>query len=245
MSDTTADAVASLAPTGALRAAINFGNPVLAQRDPGDGGPRGVSPDLARELARRLALPLHYVPFDAAGKVVAAIDAGVIDVAFLAIDPARVMQLLFTAPYCIIEGAYMVRADSPLLRTEDVDRPGIRVTVAMNSAYDLHLTRALKNARVVRAPTGGEAIDLFLRDGYEVAAGVKGPLVQYAGAHPSVRVVEGRFMTIRQAMATPRGRDAGWRYLCRFVEEMKASGFVADALQTSGQSDARVAPAAQ
>jgi len=227
-----------------LRAAINFGNPVLAQRDAGSDEPRGISADLARSLAGELALPLEYVTFDAAGKVFAAIDDAVWDIAFLAIDTARAAQVLFTAPYCIIEGTYMVRADSPLSRIEDVDRPGIRVTVASNSAYDLHLTRALKCAQIIRAPTGDEAIEAFLRDGYEVAAGVKGPLIRFAVGRPSLRVMDGRFMTIRQAMGTPRGRNAGWEYLCDFVERMKANGFVARGLQTSGQFDALVAPAA-
>jgi len=238
------EAVASLAPSGVLRAAINFGNPVLAQRDPATGEPRGISAELAAELARRLGLRLEYVSFDAAGKVFAAVADGVWDVAFLAIDPARATEILFTPPYVIIEGTYMVRAESPLTRIDDVDKPGIRVTVADKSAYDLFLTRTLKHAEIVRAPTGPEAIEAFLDNGYEVAAGVKGPLVRYAAGKPSVRVMNGRFMTIEQAMGTLRGRDAGWRYLCRFVEEMKASGFVARGLERSGQHDAMVAPAA-
>src|SRR5262249_31023835 len=133
----TSDAIAitSLVPTGVLRAAINFGNPVLAQRDPVTGEPRGISPELARGLAKRLAVPLQLVTFDAAGKVFAAIADDVWDIAFLAIDPLRATQVLFTAPYCIIEGTYMVRVDSQFMHVEDVDRPGIRVTVATNSAY--------------------------------------------------------------------------------------------------------------
>jgi polar amino acid transport system substrate-binding protein len=238
----TNDVIRTLAPTGVLRAAINFGNPVLAQKDPVTGEPRGISVDLANELARRLAVPLNYVTFDAAGKVFAAITDAIWDIAFLAIDPARATQVSFTAPYCLIEGTYMVRADSPLQRIDDVDRSGIRVTVANKSAYDLFLTRALKNAEIVRAPTGNEAIELFLNDRYEVAAGVKGPLVRFAARHPALRVMEGRFMTIEQAMGTPRGRESGWKYLCRFVEEMKANGFVARGLDQSGQFDAMVAP---
>jgi polar amino acid transport system substrate-binding protein len=238
------DLIASLAPTGVLRAAINFGNPVLAQKDPASGEPRGVSVDLANELARRLGVSVRYVTFDAAGKVFAAIGEGVWDVAFLAIDPARAKEVDFTAPYCIIEGTYMVRNDSPLQRIEDVDQPGIRVSVANNSAYDLFLTRTLRHAEIVRAPTGNEAIELFLRENYEIAAGVKGPLVRYAAGKQALRVMDGRFMTIQQAMGTPHGREAGWKYLCGFVEEMKASGFVAAGLQRSGQLDAMVAPAA-
>lgn len=136
----------------------------------------------------------------------------------------------------------MVPAESALIRIEDVDQSGIRITVANKSAYDLFLTRTLKYAEIVRAPTGNEAIELFLRERYEVAAGVKGPLLRFAERKPSLRVMDGRFMTIEQAMGTLHGRDAGWRYLCQFVEEMKTSGFVAAGLQRSGQLDARVAP---
>jgi polar amino acid transport system substrate-binding protein len=240
----TDDAIASLAPTGVLRAAINFGNPVLAQRDPSSGAPRGISVDLANELARRLDIAVRYVTFDAAGKVVAATAEGKWDVAFLAIDPARATEVLFTAPYCTIEGSYMVRDESPLKRIHDVDRSGIRVTVADQSAYDLFLTRTLDHAEIVRAPTGNEAIELFLRRNYEVAAGVKGSLLQFAAQSESLRVMDDRFMTIEQAMGTLRGREAGWRYLCRFVEEMKAIGFVSAGLRRSGQLDAMVAPPA-
>ena len=236
------DIAASLAPTGVLRAAINFGNPVLAQRDAANGEPRGISVDLANELADRLRVPVSFVGFDAAGKVVAAIAERTWDIAFLAIDPERAKEVLFTPPYCIIEGGYMVPAESPLTRIEDVDRSGIRITVANKSAYDLFLTRTLKHAEIVRTPTGNEAIELFLRERYEVAAGVKGSLLRFAERKPSLRVMDGRFMTIEQAMGTLHRRSAGWRYLCQFVEEMKTNGFVGAGLRRSGQLDARVAP---
>jgi polar amino acid transport system substrate-binding protein len=233
-----------LAPTGKLRAAINFGNPVLAQKDPATGEPRGVSVDLARELGRRLGVPVVLVTFDAAGKVFAALKTGAWDIAFLAIDPARAAEIAFTAPYVVIEGTYMVPADSPLRTIEDVDRDGVRVAVGNKSAYDLYLTRTLKRAQLVRVPTSPAAIDIFLQDRLEVAAGVKQPLLQFAKTNPHVRVMDGRFMVIEQAMGTPKGREGGARYLREFVEEMKASGFVAKGLARSGQGDATVAPKA-
>lgn len=239
-----ADIRRSLAPGDVLRVAINYGNPVLAQRDDTSGEPRGVSVDIAGELARRLSVPVSFVTFDAAGKVFAAIDDGAWDVAFLAIDPDRASRILFTPPYCLIEGTYLVRADSPLRTIEEVDRPGTRITVASRSAYDLYLSRALQHATLVRAPSGTEAMRLFLDGDYEVAAGVKGPLIRFAAANRALRVMDGRFMQIRQAMATLQGRDAGWRYLCGFIEQLKADGFVAGGLQRSGQEDAIVAPAA-
>jgi polar amino acid transport system substrate-binding protein len=233
-----------LAPTGKLRAAINFGNPVLAQKDPASGEPRGVSVDLARELGRRLGVPVELVIYDAAGKVFDALKTNAWDIAFLAIDPARATEIAFTAPYVVIEGTYLVPADSPLRTIQDVDRDGVRVAVGNNSAYDLYLTRTLKRAQLVRVPTSPEAIDVFLRDKLEAAAGVKQPLLQFAKTHPNVRVMGGRFMAIEQAMGTPKGREAAALYLREFVEEMKASGFVARALEKSGQGDAMVAPRA-
>lgn len=241
------DVLKDLAPGGKLRAAINFGNSVLSQRDAATGEPEGVTPDLARELARRLGVPVEFVTFDAAGKVFDAAKSGVWDIAFLAIEPVRAAEIEFTAPYVLIEGTYMVPADSPLQTIADVDRPGVRIAAGLNSAYDLYLTRTIKHATIVRATAGGgsEMIDLFVKDKLEVAAGVRQPLAAYAASHPDVRVMDGRFMEIRQAMGTPKGRVAGARYLAAFVEDMKASGFVAAALERSNQSAAVAPPAAK
>jgi polar amino acid transport system substrate-binding protein len=236
--------VKDLAPTGKLRAALNLGNGVLVQGPPQD--PRGVTVDLSRELARRTGLPLEFVTYEAAGKVFEALKTGAWDVAFFAVEPVRAADVDFTAPYVLIEGTYMVLKDSPLKVVADVDRPGVRIAVGVGSAYDLYLTRTLKNATLVRAKTGGgrAMIDLFLADKLEAAAGVKQPLVEYAKTDPNVRVMDGRFQVIEQAMGTPKGRAAAARYLRGFIEEMKASGFVADALKRSNQPDAEVAPPA-
>ena len=246
MSTVAADLVKDLAPTGTLRAAINLGNMVLAQKDPATGDMRGVTVDLARELARRVGLPLELVPFDAAGKVFEALKAGAWDVAFLAIEPVRAAEIAFTAPYVIIEGVYLVPKDSPLRAVADVDRDGVRIAVNKGSAYDLYLTRTIKHAQLVRGENG---IELFVRDRLEAAAGVKQPLVEYAKTDPSVRIMDGRFMEIRQAMGTPKlryqGREAAPRHLHAFVEEMKATGFIAEALRRSNQPDAAVAPPAK
>ena len=246
MAKPSPDVVTSLAPTGKLRAAINFGNGVLAQRDPKSGEPRGVSVDLSRALAERLGVPAELVTFEAAGKVFEALKTEAWDIAFIAIEPVRAAEIDFTAPYVLIEGTYMVPKDSPLKSIEDVDRAGVRIAVGRASAYDLYLTRTIKNATLVRAATGGgrAMIDLFLADKLEAAAGVRQPLVAYAKTDPNVRVLDGRFMLIQQAMGTPKGREAGIRYLRVFIEEMKASGFIAAALERSNQPDAVVAPPA-
>ena len=233
--------VRELAPGGRLRVAINLGTPVLAQIAPESGVPGGVSVELARELGRRLKVPIDFRTYMAAGEVVAALKQDPWDVAFLAIDPVRAGVAAFSHPYVVIEGAYVVPAESKLRAVEEVDQPGVRVAVGRGSAYDLFLTRELKKARRIEAPSSAEALELFLRDKLEAAAGVRQPLVVFAAAHPGLRVLPGRFMSIRQAMVVPRGREAAVRYLDAFIEEMKASGFVARALAASGQADAVVA----
>ncbi|MGC2827433.1 MAG: ABC transporter substrate-binding protein [Pseudolabrys sp.] len=241
------DVLKDLAPTGKLRAAINFGNSVLAQKDEATGQPKGISPDLARELGRRLGVPVELVIYEAAGKVFDAAKTGAWDIGFIAIEPVRVAEVEFTAPYVIVEGGYMVPKDSPLKVITDVDRPGVRIAVGLKSAYDLYLTRTIKNATVVRASMGGgkAMIDMFVNDKLEAVAGVKPPLLAYAKDHPEVRVMDGHFMEIQQAMGTPKGRTEGAAYLRAFVEDVKASGFVAEALKRSNQQAAVAPPAAK
>jgi polar amino acid transport system substrate-binding protein len=231
----------ALAPGGKLRAAINFGNPILASRRGGEVS--GVSVDLSRELASRLGVPIAVVTYEAAGQVVSAASTGAWDVAFVAIDPARGRDMLQSNPYVIIEGAYLVAADSSIRSNDEVDRAGVRIAVGKGSAYDLYLSRNLKHAQIVYAPTSPAVTDLFVAQKLDVAAGVKQQLEADAKRLPGLRVLDGRFMVIQQAMATPQGREAGAAYLNQFIEEMKASGFVAQALKRHGIEGAAVAPA--
>ncbi|HEY2560014.1 MAG TPA: ABC transporter substrate-binding protein [Caldimonas sp.] len=240
--DPRAGAVAELGATGKLRAAINFGNPILATRGLG-GEPAGVSVDLAREAARRLGLEIELIAFESAGQVVEAVKARRVDLAFVAIDPVRAADMEYTAPYVIIEGAYLVRNDSPLQRNDEVDRSGTRVAVGRGSAYDLFLTRELKAATLVRAPTSPAVTDMFLADKLDVAAGVKQQLQADAKRVGGVRLLPGRFMVIEQAMGVPKGRLAAQAWLSAFIEEMKAGGVVAAALQRHAIAGAAVAPA--
>ena len=241
----TADIRNAFAPTGTLRASINLGNPILAGRDAA-GTPAGISVDLARELAKQLGLPLELAVFDAAGKSVAAVTAEAADVGFFAIDPVRGEGLRFTAPYVLIEGAYLVRDDSPLTANEQVDVQGTTVMVGKGSAYDLYLTRELKNATILRAPTSPTVVQEFLAQGAHVAAGVRQQLEADALRAPGLRLLPGRFMVIEQAMGLPRSRSAGAAaFLADFVEQMKRQGFVAEAMQRHRIEGALVAPAAR
>jgi len=234
-------AIADLAPTGKLRAAINFGNPVLAGRDAATGEPCGISVDLARELARRLDVAIEFVPYDAAGKVVEGLKAQAWDVCFLAIDPLRAADISFTAPYAVIEGVYLVAEPSPIESNAEVDRPGARVGVIVGSAYDLFLSRELKQATIVRAASSDAVMELWVAGKLDSVAGVKPQLEADARRVPGLRMLPGRFMAINQAMGTPRGREAGASYLRDFVNEMKTSGFVARAFASNNITGASMA----
>lgn len=231
------------APTGKIRTAINLGNPILANREPATGQLFGVSIDLASEFASRLGMHAEWVPFDAAGKAVQAMQAAMVDIGFFAIDPARSQGIRFTAPYVQIEGAYLVRDDSPLQHNADVDRPGTRVAVGAGSAYDLFLTRELRNAQLIRAATSPAVVDTFIEQQLDVAAGVKQQLQADAQRVAGTRLLPGRFMVIHQAMGLPASRSAmALDYLTLFIEEMKASGLISQALARHGIKGAVVAP---
>lgn len=241
----TSDIVQAFTPTGKLRASINLGNPILANQAPGGGAPFGVSIDLARGFAKCLGVDIELVVFDAAGKSVEAVRNEQADIGFFAIDPLRGEGIAFTAPYVLIEGSYLVRQASPLQSNDEVDRPGTRVTVGKGSAYDLFLTRELKQAEIVRAPTSPTVVDVFVEQQLDVAAGVRQQLEADQKRYPGHRLLPGRFMVIQQAMGLPKTRgDAAAQYLARYVEDMKASGFVADALVRHGIQGASVAPCA-
>jgi polar amino acid transport system substrate-binding protein len=219
--------VEDLAPTGVLRASINLGNPVLARGTPEDPG--GVTVDIAREVATRLGVPVEFVCFDAARKSFEALISGQADICFLAIEPAREAEVAFTEPYVEIEGVYAVPNDAPFTEPGDIDRPGVRVGVKKGSAYDLFLTRTLLDATVVR---GDDGVDVFRAEGLEVAAGIREPMTAFVAANPDMRLVEERFMTIRQAVGTTKSRQPETvRFLRDLVEELTASGFVAESLR--------------
>jgi polar amino acid transport system substrate-binding protein len=237
--------VTDLAPGGTLRAAINLGNPVLAGRDAVSGEPAGVSVDLARELAGRLGLPVELVAFDRAAESVDAVRAERADIGFFAIDPARGEGLLFTAPYVLIEGSYLVLESSTLTGNAQVDSVGQRISVGSGSAYDLFLSREIGHAEIVRCPGAQAALEALRSGAVEVAAGIRQVLEAEAQRVPGARVLPGRFMVIQQAMGLPASRGAqAQQRLAAFVEEMKASGFVADALRRHRVEGAIVAPPA-
>lgn len=242
----TAQSLANtFAPKGELRVAINVGNPILASCHPETGEPEGVSIDMATQLAQRLGVPLKLVVFEAASKSVEAVSGETADVGFFAIDPLRGAAIAFTAPYVLIEGGYMVKQDSPLQSNEQVDQAQHTVVVGKGSAYDLYLSREIKHAQLVRSPTSPEVVSFFLKHGHDVAAGVKPQLEAELPRISGLRMLPGHFMVISQAMGLPktRGQEAA-AYLHQFVEEMKATGVVAQAMTKHRIEGATLAPLA-
>jgi polar amino acid transport system substrate-binding protein len=228
---TSASVVAAFAPSGTLRASINLGNPILAALDPHTHQPAGVSVDLANELAKRLGVPLQLVAVTSAGASVENVEQDKADIGFFAIDPKRGQIIEFTKPYVLIEGVYAVRNDSPIVSNAQVDQSGTTVAVSKGSAYDLFLSRELHHATIVRLPTSPGIVQGFVDQHLSVAAGIRQQLAKDAAKAGGMRLLDEHFMVIRQAMGLPKAKGAeAAQYLADFVEQMKASGFVAAAL---------------
>ncbi len=236
--------IKAFAPTGVLRASLNIGNPVLANLD-SQGKPFGISIDLATELGKRLGVPVELIVNETAGKSVATVESGRADIGFFAVDPERGKDISFTEAYVLIEGFYLVRDHSPIRTNAQVDVPGHRIVVGKGSAYDLFLTRHIKQAQLERAPSSQAVVSTFLKDGFEIAAGVKQQLEADTRDVQGVRMLNERFMVIRQAMGVPKDRGPqAALFLRTFVEDMKAKGRVKESMTRHGIQGAGVAPAA-
>jgi polar amino acid transport system substrate-binding protein len=236
--------VAELAPTGTLRAALNHSNFLLVNKDSAPGDPRGVAVDVARELARRLGVPVAFVSYKSPGELADATKTGVWDVGFLGAEPTRANEIDFTAAYVEIEATYLVPANSPLRAIADVDREGVRISVSNRSAYELYLSRTIKHAQLVRVDGVDASYDKFVADKLDALAGLRPRLIADVKRLPGARILEGRFTAIQQAIGTPKGRPTGARYLREFAEDVKASGFVAQLIERHGAHGLTVAPKA-
>jgi len=233
---------ADLAPTGKLRVGLNFGNFLLTKRPPPGGEPGGIAPDLGREIGRRMGLEVEFVHYDQAGKLADGAKAGAWDVAFLGNEPQRAGEIAFSPAYLEIEAGYLVPAGSPIRTIAEVDREGVRIAVAAKSAYDLYLSRNLKHAQLVRAQGIDASYAIFVKDKLEVLSGLKPRLATDTAKLPGSRVLEGRFTAVQQSVGTPQGRPAGAKYLGEFAQDVKTSGFVAQAIARHAVRGVSVAP---
>ena len=230
-----------LAPSGKLRIGLNYSNFLIVSGDGPDGQPRGIAPDLGRELARRAGLAFEFVRFDAAGKLFDAVKAAQCDVGFLGAEPQRAAEVEFTQAYLELPVTFLVPPGSPIKSIADIDRDGVRVSVSDRSAYDLFLTRTLKKAKIVRTPGIPASFDTFVREKLDALAGLKPRLVDEQARLPGSRILEGEVTSVQQAMGAPKGRAAAAKYLREFAEEVKRSGFVARAIEKHNVKGVRVA----
>ena len=243
MSEISPAVLADLAPAGKLRVGINFSNNLLTARDPVTRAPSGVALDLAHELGRRLKVPVEIVSCETAGELAESAASGAWKVGFLAIEPKRANEITFTAAYVEIEATYLVPPGSPLKTIADVDSKGARIAVTAKAAYDLYLTRTLQHATLTRTAGADAAFALFVADKMDALAGLKPRLVKDHDNLPGSRILDGRFTAVQQAAGTPKGNDAGAQYLREFIEDVKATGFVARAIEKNRVRGLTVAPA--
>jgi polar amino acid transport system substrate-binding protein len=230
-----------LAPSGRLRIGLNYSNFLLVLGDDAHGEPRGIAPDLGRELARRTGLTVEFVKFDGAGKLFDAVKSAVCDVGFLGAEPQRANEVEFSPAYLEIPVTFLVPAGSPIKALAEVDREGVRVAVSERSAYDLYLTRTLKKAKLVRAQGIPASYEVFIAQKLEALAGLKPKLVEEAERTPGSRVLDGQVTGVQQAIGAPKGRAAAAKLLREFAEDVKRSGFVARAIEKHGVRGVKVA----
>lgn len=230
-----------LAPSGKLRIGLNYSNFLIVSGDDPDGEPRGIAPELGRELARRSGLPFEFVKFDAAGKLFDAVKAAQCDVGFLGAEPQRAAEVEFSPAYLELPVTFLVPSGSSIKAIGDIDREGVRVSVSDRSAYDLFLTRTLKKAKIVRTPGIPASYDTFVREKLEALAGLKPRLVEEQARLPGSRILEGEVTSVQQAVGAPKGREAAAKYLREFVAEVKRSGLVARAIEKYNVRGVRVA----
>ena len=231
-----------LAPSGKLRVGLNHGNFLLVTPGSSATDPRGVAPDVARELGRRVGVPVEFIRFDSAGKLGDGVKTGAWDVAFLGAEPQRAAEIAFTAAYLEIPSTYLVPAGSPIRSVADVDREGVRIAVAEQSAYGLYLSRTIKRARLVLTQGVDASFDVFVAQKLEALAGLKPRLLTDVQKLPGSRLLDGQFTAVQQAIGTAKARVAGAGFLRAFVEAVKASGFVAEAISRNNSQGVSVAP---
>ncbi|HXP76229.1 MAG TPA: transporter substrate-binding domain-containing protein [Stellaceae bacterium] len=236
--------IADLAPTGVLRAGINLSNFLLVTGRDAAGDPVGVAPDMAREIARRLGVPVKLVPFKTPGELADRAGGDVWDIGLIGAEPQRAEKITFTAAYCEIEATYLVPAGSRLKAMTDIDAAGVRIAVAGRSAYGLWLDRNIKHAQLVRSETVDASFEQFVRDELEALAGLKPRLLSDVEKLPGARIIQGRFTSVQQAIGTPKKNTAGAAFLRDFVEDAKSSGLVARLIERHHVRGLSVAPPA-
>jgi polar amino acid transport system substrate-binding protein len=232
-----------LAPTGVLRAGINLSNFLLVSGRTATGGPEGVSPGMAAALAERLGVPVRYVTYAGPGLLADSATRDEWDIGLIGAEPQRAETIAFTPAYAEIEATYLVPAGSAITTLAEVDRPGIRIAVSARSAYGLWLERNIRAATLAWAEGLDGAVELFREQRLEVLAGLRPRLLTDTLEFPGSRILDGRFMTVQQAIGVPRAKEAAIGFLRDFVQEAKEAGFVAGLIARHGVQGLTVAAA--
>lgn len=234
--------VSELAPTGVLRAGINLSNFLLVTGKSASGDPEGVAPDMAREIADRLGVPVKYVTFATPGELTDAAETDTWDIGLIGAEPQRAEKIAFSDPYVEIEATYLVPAGSPLKTLADVDQPGVRIAVTGRAAYGLWLDRNIENAELVRSGTLDSAYEQFVADALDALAGLKPRLLSDIKSLPGATILDGKFMSVQQAIGTARANAAAASFLQDFATEAKTSGFVRKLIEKHKVVGLSVAP---
>jgi len=222
-----------LAPTGKLRAGYYPGSPTSMIKD-ASGEIKGVGYDLGSELAARLGIPFEPVVFERNAQVLDAVKSGRIDITLTNATPARTKDMDFTPPLFQVELGFLLPPNSKITVMADVDRPGIRVGVSEGSTSEGALSRELKNAVVVRAPTLKNAIDMLSSGKIDAFATNKAILFEMSDELAGSRVLRERWGLENFAMGIPKGRELAMPFLGQFVDGAKADGIVGRAIERAG-----------
>jgi polar amino acid transport system substrate-binding protein len=189
---------------------------------------------MAREVAGRLGVPLQLVPFKSPGELADAAVEDLWDIGNIGAEPERAKLIAFTAAYVEIEATYLVPAGSSIQSVAEVDREGVRIAVSQRSAYELWLSDNIRHAQLVMAQGIDASFDVFVEQKLEALAGLRPRLVDEVKRLEGARLLDGKFTAVQQAIGTKPDRLAGAAFLRDFVEEVKASGFVASLIEKHG-----------
>lgn len=237
---------AQLAPTGTLRVAFLGTNPVQGRVDPATGAISGPVAELTTALAARLGTPFRITPVADAAALIAAVRSGTVDVGLLAIEAARATQVDFSAPYALMGNAYLVRADSAIARSADVDRDGVVVGAVRGQSQQVWVSEHLTRARVqmvAQVPPGADIVAMLARGEIHAFAANRQRMEDIARGNSAVRVLPDNFSVIPQALVVARGEAARLAVLNEFVADAIRSGLVAGALERAQLAGVEVAQA--
>jgi polar amino acid transport system substrate-binding protein len=235
-SEVTSSQTASqvLAPTGKLRIGVYAGSPTSMVRDPVTGEARGVTVEIGRALASQLNIAFEIKEYPRLAEVVAAIKSGEVDFSITNASPARALEIDFAPTLLSLELGYLVMPDSKIVVASDVDQQGVRIGVSQGSTSQATLTKDLKMAVLVPAPTLKVAGEMLLSRTIDAFATNKAILFELAKEVPTSKVLDSRWGLEHLAMGIPKGRSAAMPYLRVFGENVRAAGIVKRAIDGAG-----------